>query len=81
MPEQLGEMLACIYFSLCYIKYVITEWVQDSDCVEFEVLRGVTMKNAVFWEVMPCSVVENQSFRGTIHHHCEGSLWCSSNNN
>jgi len=27
--------------------------------MEFEVLRGVTMKNTVFWDVMPCGVVEN----------------------
>jgi hypothetical protein len=59
MPEQLAEMLACIYFSLCYIKYVITEWIQDSDCMEFGVLMGVRMKNTVFWDVMPCGVVEN----------------------
>jgi hypothetical protein len=42
--------------------------------MEFEVPRGVTMKNTVFWDVMPCGVVENQSFRGTIHYHCEGSV-------
>jgi len=27
--------------------------------MEFEVLRGVTMKNTVFWDVMHCDVVEN----------------------
>lgn len=59
MPEQFGEMLACIYFSFCYIKYLITEWVQDGDCMGFEVIREVTMKNTVFWDVIPCGVVEN----------------------
>jgi len=49
--------------------------------MEFEVLRGVTMKTTVFCDVMPCGVVENQSFSGTIHHHCEGSVWSSSDSN
>jgi len=45
--------------------------------MEFEVFIGVTVKNTVCWDVMPCGVVEN--YRRTIHHHCEGSVWCSSN--
>jgi hypothetical protein len=29
--------------------------------MEFEVLRGVIMKNTVFWDLMPCGVVEKVS--------------------
>jgi hypothetical protein len=33
--------------------------------VRFEVFVVVTMKNAIFWDVMPCGCCENQCFRGT----------------
>jgi hypothetical protein len=38
--------------------------------VRFEVLTVVTMKNAVFWTVMPCGSCENRRFAGMycLHH-------------
>jgi hypothetical protein len=33
--------------------------------VRFEVLMAVTMKNAIFWDVMLCSSCKNQRFGGT----------------
>jgi hypothetical protein len=33
--------------------------------VRFEVLTAVTMKNGVFWDVMPCGVCKNRRFGGT----------------
>jgi hypothetical protein len=39
------------------------------------------MKNTVFWDVVPCSVVGNESFEGSICLHCKGSKRCSSNSN
>jgi hypothetical protein len=33
--------------------------------VRFEVLTAVTMKNGVFWDVMPCGSCKNWRFRGT----------------
>jgi hypothetical protein len=32
----------------------------------FEPLTAVTMKNAVFWDVMPCGSCRNRRFRGRI---------------
>jgi hypothetical protein len=32
--------------------------------IEFEVFTAVPMKNAVFWDVMPCDSCKNQRFRG-----------------
>jgi hypothetical protein len=33
--------------------------------VRFEVSTAVTMKNAVFWDVMPCGPWKNRRFEGT----------------
>jgi hypothetical protein len=33
-------------------------------CVRFEVLKVVTMKNGVFWDVMPCGSCTNRRFGG-----------------
>jgi hypothetical protein len=33
--------------------------------VGFEVFTAVTMKNAIFWDVMPCGSCENRRFGGT----------------
>jgi hypothetical protein len=33
--------------------------------IRFEVFTAVNMKNAVFWEVMPCGSCKNRRFRGT----------------
>jgi hypothetical protein len=35
--------------------------------VRFEVFTAVTMKNAVFWDVTPCSSCVNWRFGGTFH--------------
>jgi hypothetical protein len=35
------------------------------DCLRLEVFTAVTMKNAVFWDVMPCGSCKNRRFGGT----------------
>jgi hypothetical protein len=39
--------------------------------VRFEVLMAVTMKNAVFWDVVPCRCV-NRRYEGTYRPHLQG---------
>jgi hypothetical protein len=36
----------------------------------FEVFTAVTIKKAIFWDVMPCGSCKNRHFRGTyrLHH-------------
>jgi hypothetical protein len=38
------------------------------------VCTAVTMKNAVFWNVMPCGSCKNRCFGGTCHFHHQGEL-------
>jgi hypothetical protein len=40
--------------------------------VRFEVFTAVTMKNAVFWDVAPCSFCVNRSFGGTHRLRLQG---------
>jgi hypothetical protein len=42
--------------------------------VRFEVFMAVTMKNAVFWDVMPCGSSKNRRFGGTCHLHHQGDI-------
>jgi hypothetical protein len=37
--------------------------------VRFEVLAEVTMKNAVFWDVMPCGACKNRRFGESCIHY------------
>jgi hypothetical protein len=37
--------------------------------VRLEVFMAVTMKNAIFWDVMPFGFCNNRCFRGTYHLH------------
>jgi hypothetical protein len=38
-------------------------------CEGFEVFMAVTMKNAVFWDVVPCAFIINRRFGVTYHPH------------
>jgi hypothetical protein len=38
---------------------------QNREYVRFKVFTAVTMKNGVFWDVMPCGSCKNQRFGGT----------------
>jgi hypothetical protein len=40
--------------------------------VRFEVFAALTMKNAVFWDVMPCGSCKNRRFRGTYRLRHQG---------
>jgi hypothetical protein len=40
--------------------------------VRFEVFTAVTMKNGVFWDVMPHGSCKNRRFGGTWRLHHEG---------
>jgi hypothetical protein len=41
-------------------------------CVRFVVFMVVTVKNAVFWDMVPCRYCVNQHFGGTYHLHLQG---------
>jgi hypothetical protein len=38
----------------------------------FEVFTAVTIKNAIFWDVAPCTSCVNQRFGGTYRLHLQG---------
>jgi hypothetical protein len=40
--------------------------------IRFEVFKAVTMKNAIFWDVAPCSSCVNWRFGGTYRLHLQG---------
>jgi hypothetical protein len=40
--------------------------------VRFEVFTAMTMKNAVFWDVMPCGSYKNRCFGGMYRVHDQG---------
>jgi hypothetical protein len=40
--------------------------------VRFEVFTAMTMKNAVYWDVAPCSSCVNRRFRGTYPLRLQG---------
>jgi hypothetical protein len=49
------------------------QFVIKSGAVGFDVLRVVAMKSSVFfWDVMLCSQMVNQCFRGTYRLHLQG---------
>jgi hypothetical protein len=41
-------------------------------CIRFEVFTAVTMKNVVFWDVMPCGSCKNRRFGGTYRLRYQG---------
>jgi hypothetical protein len=50
----------------------ISRKTNEIKCVGFEVFTAVTMKNAAFWDVVPCGSCENPRFGGTCHFHLQG---------
>jgi hypothetical protein len=49
-------------YSLTAVKCITVPVTRQN--VRFEVFRVVTMKNAVFWDVMPCGSCKNRPFGG-----------------
>jgi hypothetical protein len=47
-------------------------WKLKIKFLRFEVFTAMTMKNGVFWDVMPCGSCKNRSFRGMYHPHHQG---------
>jgi hypothetical protein len=47
-------------------------WNYYWNCVRFEVFTAVTMKNAVFWDVVTCRSCVNRRFGGTYRLHLYG---------
>jgi hypothetical protein len=43
--------------------------------IKFEPFAAVTMKNAVFLDVMPCGFCRNRRFRGTYRLHHQGGTY------
>jgi hypothetical protein len=54
---------------ICVFLMVVTV---NINYVRFEVSTAVTMKNAVFWDMMLCRSCVNQRFGGTYHFHLQG---------
>jgi hypothetical protein len=56
-------------------NYLISVHLKDD--VRFEVFTVVTMKNGVFWDVMPCGSCKNRRFGGTqlLHHQGDKNWW------
>jgi hypothetical protein len=50
-----------------HVRYELGMYIPEDDIlhVRFEVSTEVTMKNGVFWDVMPCGSCENRRFGGT----------------
>jgi hypothetical protein len=44
--------------------------------VEFELFTAVTMKNSLFWDMVPCRSCENRRFGGTYSLHLQGRKIC-----
>jgi hypothetical protein len=53
----------CVYFCV------------DVECVRSDVFTAVTMKNAVFWDVMPCGTCKNRGFGGTYLLNHQGDKY------
>jgi hypothetical protein len=60
--------LRCQRFSFCSTR----KKKDHKYYVRFEVFSAVTMKNAVFWDVVPCSSCANRYFGGTYRLHLQG---------
>jgi hypothetical protein len=45
---------------------------EKKNILRFKVFTAVTMKNAVFWDVMPCRSCVNRRFGGTYRLHLQG---------
>jgi hypothetical protein len=48
------------FLTLCFVSLQ-----QCVVYIRFEVFMAVTMKNSVFWDVIPCGSCKNQRFGGT----------------
>jgi hypothetical protein len=59
VPMKLVEMIK-VSFNESYSKVHIDKHLSDN--VRFEVFIAVTMKNAVFWDMTPCSSCKYQRF-------------------
>jgi hypothetical protein len=60
-----SDQLYTIWWRIQIMKLLIMH-------VKSEVFMAVTMKNAVFWDVTPCSSCVNRRFGGTYRLHLQG---------
>jgi hypothetical protein len=56
------------FLNFCHYQTVVSITI----CVRFEVFTAVTMKKAVFWDVVPCRNSVNRRFGGTYSLHLQG---------
>jgi hypothetical protein len=54
-------------FLILNTEVLFTTFQKNPQKLWFKVFKAVTMKNAVFWDVMPCGSCKNRRFRG---------MWC-----
>jgi hypothetical protein len=52
-----------------YNQQLVSELQPAKNCVRFQVLTAVTMKNVVFWVAMPYTLELAQHFIGAYHPH------------
>jgi hypothetical protein len=64
--KQITSSLVAVALAVSLVKPIHGMFVvYDSRTVRFEVFTVVTMKNGVFWDVMPCGSCKNRRFGGT----------------
>jgi hypothetical protein len=66
--ERLCPKLGCVEIFIYFVpsSLMIFEGLWSKrGYVRFEVFTAVTMKNGVFWDVMPCGSCKNRRFGGT----------------
>jgi hypothetical protein len=77
---KISQICHKVYAFIHTLKYVHTYITKSTyTCISkmysnvilarFEVFMAVTMKNSVFWDVMPCGSCKNRRFRGTYRFH------------
>jgi hypothetical protein len=74
---NISEITRCIHLQgklvICFINYIeILKYLISFNFVRFEVLTAVTMKNAVFWDVMSCDSCKIRRFRGIYRLQHQG---------
>jgi hypothetical protein len=64
--SHVGSGVNCLHAA---VRSTLEPWRQVY--LRFEVFTAVTMKKAVFWDVVPCKNCVNQRFGGTYHLHLQ----------
>jgi hypothetical protein len=79
--QRFTAMLLLIYgsFFLSGVYYCLSVFwcaIMRMSELELEQQTNIKLKNAVFWDVVPCKSYVNQRFRGTYRLHLQGRKIC-----